>query len=1139
MLPDTAASIIATQDGDYKVIVTQTTGCTLTAQKIFTLQYPTGFTITIAANAGYTPCATTPVTLSVTAFSAITPTGTVDVSSLGYQYQWYNGSTAVAGATSSTLTLTNASQNGSYKVVATVPDFAPVNSNNVSVNIAMPAGSVTISQSGTLCSGSTVTLSSGVTGAGYTYQWYKNGSALAGATSSSFMAASEGDYYLIITAGTCTSQSNTLNVTEAQIVINSTNLVTDVILPGDSKILTVTTDAVAPTYAWYRNNVLLSETSASITVTEDGEYKVVVTQTSGCNATQEKIFTLQYPTGFTVTIALDVAYTDCTSTTTTLQVSSFTAQTPSGDINVAVSGYLYQWYKDNSPLVGETAQTLSLSGAAQNGEYKLQVTIPQFSPVFSNAIIIKMAMDPVVITNSGVLCEGSTVDIVSSVANSSYTYQWYKDNLLVSGATASVYTASQEGDYYVIVTYSGCTIQSNMLTLQTTGIVINSTNPDTDIILPGQTKTITVTTDASGPQYTWYKDGVLLTETSATLTATQNGTYKVVVLQTIGCNATQEKIFILNYPTGFQITVATDASYIACTSNAVTLNVSNFIALAPNGAIDVTGTGYQYQWYKNNTALTGETYATLTLNDPSQNGTYKVQATIPSFTPVYSNDIVINLGLGAVTLTSSGSLCDAGSQVVFSSNITNSAYVYAWYKNGALETSGNTPDFTATQPGDYYVKITNGSCTATSNTLSIQQSDFDLTATGPLAAIIIPGETKILSVTTTAQQPTYVWYRNGIVIAGEETASLTATLAGEYKVVVTQNQDCILTKELLFDLTNPSGFALTIAAQNYESCVSTEANLYISEFKAITDQGIVSLIGNDFDYAYQWYKDGGIIPGAADIAYLATETGIYSLEVNIPGFGIVNSNGIAVELAFTDHVTITMDGTFCTDGSEVTLYSDVTNEEYLYTWYHDGATFIEGADSNITVNEMGSYYLEVSHNGCTITSNTLMLEPYDMDLIVISVDENVDLPEGTTKTVTASGADSYTWYFNGEEIAIGDSIEISEAGTYMVKAQIGDCEVTRQFVVAIKENNLVAIPNVITPNGDGINDTWALPLKYISEDVEIMIYSPDGTLIVRQSPYNNSWPESDFLWLQKDPVFYYTIMEGTEIIRRGSITFVK
>jgi hypothetical protein len=37
----------------------------------------------------------------------------------------------------------------------------------------------------------------------------------------------------------------------------------------------------------------------------------------------------------------------------------------------------------------------------------------------------------------------------------------------------------------------------------------------------------------------------------------------------------------------------------------------------------------------------------------------------------------------------------------------------------------------------------------------------------------------------------------------------------------------------------------------------------------------------------------------------------------------------------------------------------------------------------------------------------------------------------------------------------------------------------------------------------------------------------------------NNWPESDFTYSLKNPVYYYTIMEGLEIIRRGSITIIE
>jgi hypothetical protein len=1135
----TSATYSATQDGTYKVVVTQTVGCAATQEKTFVLTYPSGFTMTIAANAAYVSCVSNSVTLNITSFTATTPSGPVNVSSLGYTYQWYKGSTPVPGATASTLFLNNAAQNGSYKVVVNVPDFSPVNSNSVNVNIAIPAGGLTIVKSGTLCEGSTITLSSNITDAAYTYQWSKDGVAIAGVNAPTYTASTAGDYQLVVSSGSCTSQSNLLHVTVSGITVSSTNLPVDTILPGATKTLTVTTDAVLPVYDWYRNNVLQAETSASFTATQDGEYKVVVTQTAGCAAVEEKIFTLQYPQSFQIAIAADGTYTQCTSAAASVLIASFTAQTPTGNINVTVPGYLYQWYKNDVAIPGATSTTLALNGVADSGEYKLQVTIPQFAPIFSNAVTIKLAIDPVVITAGGVLCEGSTVELTSNTTNPSYTYQWFKNGVAETGANASSFTASTAGSYYQTVTFNGCTFQSNALTLQVAVIAINSTSPVTDIILPGQTKIITVTTDAVAPTYAWYRNNILLTETSATLTATQNGTYKVVVTQTSGCNATQEKTFVLNYPTGFQITGAADASYTACTSSTVTLSVASFTAQTPAGNVNVATLGYQYQWYKDNLPVAGATAATLTLNSPSQNGVYRVEATIPDFAPAVSNNVTVTLGVGAVTVTSTGTLCDAGSQVVFSSSVTDASYTYVWYKDGIVASTGTNPVYTTSQPGSYYVTVTTGGCTATSNTIAIEQSTFNLTATSAVSDIIIPGQTKVLSVTTDALQPTFAWYRNGVLMPSQTTSSITATLAGEYKVVVTQNQDCTVSKEVTFDLTNPSGFALTIGYQSYQSCVSTEVNLKITEFKAVTGQGIVDLMDNDFGYGYQWYKDGGIIPGATQVNYLATQTGIYTLEVNIPGFGIVTSNGVAIELAFVASVTISMDDIFCTDGTEVTIYSDVTNHEYMYAWYHNNANIITGADSSITVSEMGTYYLEVMYNGCTIRSNELVLEPFDMEQITISVGPEVDLPEGTSLVVTAYGAEDYTWYKDGDQISTDDHIVVTEPGSYMVKVQVGECEVTREFVVAIVENTLIAIPNLISPNNDGYNDKWAIPLKYLNDDTEVVVYSTDGSIVLKKTHYNNNWPEEDFEWSRKSCVYYYTIMEKNVVTRRGSITIVK
>ena len=119
-------------------------------------------------------------------------------------------------------------------------------------------------------------------------------------------------------------------------------------------------------------------------------------------------------------------------------------------------------------------------------------------------------------------------------------------------------------------------------------------------------------------------------------------------------------------------------------------------------------------------------------------------------------------------------------------------------------------------------------------------------------------------------------------------------------------------------------------------------------------------------------------------------------------------------------------------------------------------------------------------------------------------------------------------------------IEISEPGTYVLIALVGSCEVTKEIIVTEIENKAVAIPNVVTLNGDGINEHWGLPNKYVGkENIEVIIYGPNGEVVFRDQNYMNNWPESSFEFSKKQPVYYYTILEDNVIVKKGSITIIR
>ena len=130
-----------------------------------------------------------------------------------------------------------------------------------------------------LTAGDKITCPASGSGASITYQWYKDGSAVDGATSATIEPAASGSYYCTATSGTTTIQSSTTDVTVAGDDTSTPEFTTN--LPatatatvGTAKTLTVAADH-ADGYQWYSNTTasntggqtISGATSASYTFT--------------------------------------------------------------------------------------------------------------------------------------------------------------------------------------------------------------------------------------------------------------------------------------------------------------------------------------------------------------------------------------------------------------------------------------------------------------------------------------------------------------------------------------------------------------------------------------------------------------------------------------------------------------------------------------------------------------------------------------------------------------------------------------------------------------------------------------------------------------------------------------------------------
>ncbi len=151
----------------------------------------------------------------------------------------------------------------------------------------------------------------------------------------------------------------------------------------------------------------------------------------------------------------------------------------------------------------------------------------------SNGGIFKLSRTITPVITAGgptTFCQPSNV--VLSATPTGYSYQWYKNNVAISGATNISYTASLTGTYKIMI----CNNSSNEI-----NVVRNLLPPAT--VTPADTQyfclpaTITLNANTgTGLSYQWKKGSASISgATTNSYTPTVSGKYKVVVTKSNGC----------------------------------------------------------------------------------------------------------------------------------------------------------------------------------------------------------------------------------------------------------------------------------------------------------------------------------------------------------------------------------------------------------------------------------------------------------------------------------------------------------------------------------------------------------------------------------------------------------------------------
>jgi gliding motility-associated-like protein len=433
------------------------------------------------------------------------------------------------------------------------------------------------------------------------------------------------------------------------------------------------------------------------------------------------------------------------------------------------------------------------------------------------------------------------------------------------------------------------------------------------------------------------------------------------------------------------------------------------------------------------------------------------------------------------TLPDTINMCDNTPQVLKAQVAPVPGMTFQWYKNDIAIPGATNMTYTATSPGVYVVKTFVGGTECQTATITIvggtspaaQNATLKLCTTPSVSTFNLNDATPLITTSTTAIVRYYINQADAVAQNGSyiPTTNLSSYNGADGQV--------------LYVVVSNGAFCSRIVTLTLRKEATPVAQLTATKVKICAGESTTLTAANGVTYQWQGLSWTDAVHTVSPI-----QTTTYSVYA-IGAQGCKSLQPATLTIEVVPAITSNLTGGLICIGDQITLDAGA-GPNYTYLW-NTGDT-----SQTISVGTPGTYSVTISNGVCSKVFTTQVIQAIIPEII------NVNYNENGTMVLTASNPS------NGSlEYSIDNGLTWQNSNTFS--------NVPRNIVVSIrvrvKKTSCVGfleyftfiMQNVITPNGDNINDMIDFRGILKNKDFKASVFDRYGKEVYKASSLQPYW----------------------------------